>query len=63
MITPEPLSVSFKMNYKTQKRMKKLYGKKLARDIAFGRLLRKTILKTYVKPNEFLNNNELDEPK
>jgi hypothetical protein len=37
------LDLSLKMNYITQKRMKKLYGKNLAREISFGRTLLKLI--------------------
>jgi len=41
------MQVQIKMNYKTQKRMNKLWGKQRARDIAFGRNLVKMIMEKY----------------
>jgi len=43
------MNFQMKMSYKTEKQMKKLYGKNLGRDIAFGRILTK-ILKEEFQP-------------
>jgi len=41
------MNFQIKMNYKTQKLMKKLYGKNLARELAFGKNLVKFLKGNY----------------
>jgi hypothetical protein len=41
------MNFQMKFSYKTQKQMKKLYGQKLGRDIAIGRILTKIIKEEY----------------
>jgi hypothetical protein len=43
------MECKFKLSYLNAKRMKKLYGKNLAREIAFGRKLMKFMKEKYTK--------------
>ena len=45
------MNFQLKMNYKTEKLIKKAYGKHLGRQIALGRLLLKVIKKNYGQYN------------
>ncbi len=47
-----PLELMIKFPYKIEKMMKKLYGKKLAREIAMGRNIIKMMQKNYENKNE-----------
>lgn len=46
------MQTQIKMNYKTEKLMKKLYGKNLAFQISSGRKLRKILGKSWQKEKE-----------
>lgn len=44
------MDLQMKMSYKTEKLMKKLYGKQLSREIAFGRKMVKMMKEIYANP-------------
>jgi hypothetical protein len=44
------MNLQMKMNYKTEKAMKKSYGKNLGREIALGKILIKLLNKNYNQP-------------